>query len=105
MSFQLRPYQEELVAAVRNSVIAGNRRVLMGGSTGLGKTAILFDMSRRAVDKGGKVLLIVHRRDLAFQTAKKFEEYGMRPGIIMSEVEYELDNPIQVCSVWTYKNK
>ena len=103
--FKLRPYQEELVTAVRNSVIAGNKRVLMVGSTGLGKTAILYEISKLAVEKGGKVLLLVHRRDLAFQTAKKFEEYGMRPGILMSGVEPELDNPIQVCSVWTYRNR
>jgi superfamily II DNA or RNA helicase len=105
MGLILRDYQEELVVAVRESVMAGNRRVLMVGSTGLGKTAILFDISRRAVEKGGKVLLLVHRRDLAFQTAKKFEEYGMRPGILMSGVDTDLDNPIQICSVWTYRNR
>lgn len=105
LMFSLRPYQEELVTAVRESAIAGNRRILMVGSTGLGKTAILFDISRKAVEKGGKVLLIVHRRDLAFQTAKKFEEYGMNASIIMSGVESDFNNPIQICSVWTYRNR
>lgn len=103
--FKLRNYQAELVSAVRESVMAGNKRVLMVGSTGLGKTAILYEISRLAVKKGGKLLLLVHRRGLAFQTAKKFEEYGMKPGILMSGVEPELDNPIQICSVWTYRNR
>ena len=103
--FRLRDYQEEMVTAVRESVMAGNKRVLMVGSTGLGKTAILFDISRKAVEKGGKVLLLVHRRGLALQTAKKFEKYGIKPGILMSAVEPDLDNPIQVCSVWTYRNR
>jgi len=101
----LRDYQEELISAVRNSVMAGNKRVLMVGSTGLGKTAILYEISRLAVEKGGKVLLLVHRRDLAFQTAEKFEEYGMEAGIIMSGVETDFNKPIQICSVWTYRNR
>ena len=103
--FQLRDYQEEIVSATRGSVMAGHKRVLVVGATGLGKTAILYEISRLAVEKGGKVLLLVHRRDLAFQTAKKFEEYGMKPGILMSGVEPELDNPIQVCSIWTYARR
>lgn len=103
--FRLRNYQEEIVSATRESVMAGHKRVLVVGATGLGKTAILYEISRLAVEKGGKVLLLVHRRDLAFQTAKKFEEYGMKPGILMSGVEPELDNPIQVCSVWTYARR
>jgi len=105
MSFSLRPYQEEIVSATRDSVMAGNRRVLLVASTGAGKTAILFDISRKAVEKGGKVLLLVHRRGLAFQTAEKFEEYGIKPAILMSGVEPELDNPIQICSIWTYRNR
>lgn len=102
---ELRPYQKELVSAVRESAINGNRRILMVGSTGLGKTAILFEISRLAVEKGGKVLLIVHRRGLAFQTAKKFEKYGMKAAIIMSGVEPDFSEPIQICSVWTYRNR
>ncbi|MCK4669552.1 DEAD/DEAH box helicase family protein, partial [Candidatus Bathyarchaeota archaeon] len=90
---ELRPYQKELVSAVRESAINGNRRILMVGSTGLGKTAILFEISRLAVEKGGKVLLIVHRRGLAFQTAKKFEKYGMKAAIIMSGVEPDFSEP------------
>ena len=50
MPLVLRNYQQELVTAVRNSVMAGNRRVLMVGSTGLGKTAILFEISKLAVE-------------------------------------------------------
>lgn len=102
---QLRGYQKEFVKAIRNEFYRGKRRVLMVLSTGGGKTAIMFDICRRAVQKGGRVLFIVHRRDLAFQTVKKFKEYGLDAGIIMAGVESDLSKNIQVVSVWTYNKR
>jgi len=102
---KLRPYQQEIIDAVRAEAMAGKKKIIMVLPTGSGKTACLFEMSRLAVEKGGKVLLVVHRRDLAFQTVDKFREYGMEAGIIMSGVETNLSRPVQIASVWTYKNR
>ena len=102
---QLRAYQSKIVDAVRQEAISGKKKIVMVLSTGGGKTAILFEISRLAVEKGGKVLLIVHRRDLAFQTQAKFEEYGMDAGIIMSQVEPDFSKPVQIASVWTYNRR
>jgi len=103
--FQLRPYQEKVFNRVRQVAIEGFKKILMVLSTGAGKTAILFAIAKSAVNKGGKVLIIVHRRDLAFQTAEKFKEYGLDCGIIMSGVDSSLSEPIQIVSVWTYNRR
>jgi len=102
---ELRNYQQELLDAVRVEAVAGKKKIIMVLSTGGGKTAILFEIARLAVEKGGKVLMLVHRRDLAFQTADKFAEYGLDTGIIMSGVDLELNKPVQIASVWTYKRR
>ena len=101
----LRSYQSEIVSAVRQKIVNGVKKILLVLSTGSGKTAVMFEMSRLAVKKGGKVLLLVHRRDLAFQTANKFKEYGLESGIIMSGVELDFSKPIQIASVWTYNRR
>lgn len=105
----MRPYQDKLVTATRNEIKAGHKNILLVLSTGAGKTAILFDICRRAVEKGHRVLLLIHRRDLAFQTVAKFKEYGKEYGIdaglIMAGTEDNLDKSIQVVSVWTYNRR
>ncbi len=102
---ELRKYQQELLDAVRAEAMAGKKKIIMVLSTGGGKTAILFEIARLAVEKGGKVMILVHRRDLAFQTAEKFKEYGSEVGILMSGVENDFTKPIQIVSVWTYKRR
>ena len=102
---ELRQYQAELLTTVRQAALNGKKKILMVLSTGGGKTAILFDIAKRAVDKGGKVLLLSHRRDLVLQTAKKFSEYGIDTGIIMAGIEPDFTKAIQVVSVWTYSRR
>ena len=62
-------------------------------------------MARRATEKGHKVLLLIHRRDLAFQTVAKFKEYGLNVGLIMAGTKSDFSKSVQIASVWTYNRR
>jgi superfamily II DNA or RNA helicase len=44
----LRPYQEEAIAAVRDAMAGGARRVLLHSPTGSGKTVMGAEVARKA---------------------------------------------------------
>jgi superfamily II DNA or RNA helicase len=101
--FVLRDYQKNGVAMVRSSLASGNKRVVMVLSTGGGKSAILAEIARLAVEKGKKVLFLVHRRNLVEQTRKAFAFHGVaNSGVIMAGHETALHEPVQLATIQTY---
>lgn len=70
MKYNLRPYQQEVVDLVDN-LESGS--YLINLATGLGKTVIFASFKRK-----GKVLVLVHREELAFQAKEKYDcEVGL----------------------------
>ena len=65
MKYQLRPYQQEAVDIV-NSLESGS--YLLNLATGLGKTVIFTSFKRK-----GRVLVLVHREELAYQAKSKYD--------------------------------
>ena len=70
--FQLRPYQQEALAAVRESFRAGHRRSLVVMPTGTGKTVLFAEISRLAK---GPVLVLAHRQELVEQAREKISAW------------------------------
>ncbi|MDT2675083.1 DEAD/DEAH box helicase [Enterococcus dongliensis] len=62
--FQLRPYQNQLVAEARNHLATGIKGVLIQSPPGSGKSVVIAEIVRLATKKGGKVLFLAHRREL-----------------------------------------
>jgi len=71
MNYELRPYQVETIAAVRNSFRAGHKSVCAVAPTGAGKTIMARHIARSHIEKGGNVLFLAHRRELIWQAARK----------------------------------
>jgi len=65
MKYQLRPYQQEAVDIVDN---LERGSYLLNLATGLGKTVIFSSFKRK-----GKVLVLVHREELAHQAKSKYD--------------------------------
>lgn len=74
MKYQLRPYQQEAVDLV-NGLEGGS--YLLNLATGLGKTVIFSSFQRK-----GKVLVLVHREELAYQAKNK---YNCKVGLEMAD--------------------
>jgi superfamily II DNA or RNA helicase len=95
----LRQYQIECVEALRRAYIDGRRAPVLQLPTGGGKTVILAEIIRRAVAKGRRVLVLVHRRELIHQTAAKLALAGVPHGIIAAEFAPNPEALVQLASV------
>jgi DNA repair protein RadD len=102
---QLRGYQTELVTLARSEVSHGRLKVLVVLPTGGGKTFVMADIAKRAVEKGVKILCLMHRRQLVDQMRDRFQEYGLNTGIIMAGVDPDLGQPIQIGTIQTYRRR
>ena len=102
---ELRGCQAQLVTMARVEVGQGKRKVLVVLPTGGGKTFTMADIAQRAVEKGGKVLCLMHRRQLVDQMLDRFREYGLEAGVIMSGSDYDLSKPVQIATIQTYARR
>lgn len=84
----LRPYQ--LLGAQRGeAALAGHANVLVSMATGTGKTHVFAHLAIRAVRSGWRVLILVHREELAAQALRVVlsEDPHQRVGIVQAERE------------------
>ena len=98
----LRPYQLEVVERVE-VLLDTTARPLIVAPTGSGKTVIAAELINRVVAKGGRVLVVAHRREIIRQTADKLIDAGLTPGIVLAGCEKELRThaPVQVAGILT----
>ena len=97
----LREYQVQAVQDLRTAVANGCRAPLLQMATGLGKTIVACEAIRSAVAKGKRALVLVPRRQLAYQTAEKLESFDVPHGIIMSGESPSIMPDVQIASVQT----
>lgn len=74
----LRPYQQDTLAATLASFRAGHRSPLVCLPCGAGKTVLFADMAQKSQAKGNTVWFIVHRRELLDQTIDTFDRFGIQ---------------------------
>lgn len=101
-----RPYQAEAMAAVTAEWKKGIRTTAVVLPTGLGKTVIFSHLAKEEVEgQDGKVLILVHRDELAKQAAAKVEAIapGVSVGIVKAE-QNDVDAKVIVGSVQTLRN-
>ena len=66
---QLRPYQIDAVDQIR-AAFKETKRVVLCLPTGAGKTVVFSEIVRRVLEKGKKVAIVTHRRELLSQAGK-----------------------------------
>lgn len=99
----LRPHQVEAIALLRQSLARGNRRVVIQGPTGFGKTLTAAKIIKGALAKGNKVIFTAPAISLIDQTVAAFEDEGIIEIGVMQANHPRTDpsQPVQVCSVQT----
>src|SRR6516225_7442442 len=97
----LRNDQEEALEAVRVHLKRGRRRVLLQAPTGFGKTVVASTMAKNAVEKGKRVWMLVHRRELVRQVSKAFSKCDLPHGIVSAGYPSNRFHAAQVCSIPT----
>jgi len=97
---QLRPYQEAAVADLRLAYATGHRAPLLVMPTGAGKTQVFTYITAAMAQRGRRVTILVHRRELIAQASRKLDQAGVTHGIIAAGTP-ATNAPIQVASVQT----
>jgi superfamily II DNA or RNA helicase len=101
----LREYQVNTVREVRASIATGAKSVIAVLATGGGKSRIMAEIVRLAVEKGNRCLFLVHRRGLVNQFYETCTEHGAEAGKIMAGEETKLDAPVQVATIQTFARR
>lgn len=103
MISELRPYQTEALAAIRESVRGGVRRLIVQAATGAGKTKLAASLVDSALTKGNRMAFVVPAVSLVDQTVESFWDEGIRDiGVIQANHGMtDWSRPVQVCSIQT----
>lgn len=97
----LRDYQARGRAGIFSAFGRGARRVLVVSPTGSGKTTIFTYMADELDQVGKRTLILVHRRELAYQACNRLREFGVGYGLVMAGEPETPYRRVQVASVPT----
>lgn len=81
---QLRPYQIQAKAGVREKFANGSKKIVLCKPTGSGKTVTFADIAKESVGRGFVVMIAVDRSELLTQAKEKLIDYGLNPAVITS---------------------
>jgi len=101
----LRDYQAKAINDIRKSIMSGHKRPILCLPTGSGKTHCAMGIIQSAVERGNRVMFIAPRRELIFQSHKKFIEHGYDSSMIMAGEKTNYRSPVQVASIDTLTSR
>lgn len=98
---QLRDYQEVAVQEVREAFRQGLSPVLFVLPTGAGKTYTFSYIASSAAERGRRVFIIVHRKELLLQASQSLSNLGIEHGLISPFFTPDPHQRVQVASIDT----
>lgn len=100
---ELRPDQDQVIDAIRDSMREGHRHIMVQAPTGFGKTVVLSKIISNALDRKRKALTVVPAIELVDQTVDSLKAQGVLDVGVMQATHEKTDwrQPIQVASVQT----
>jgi DNA repair protein RadD len=104
-SIELREYQSRTVDMIKDCLRSGCKKVMVTLPTGAGKSILQGVISKMCIDRGNKILALMHRRGLVDQLCDRFSLCGVDAGKIMSQVDAELSKDVQVGTIQTYSRR
>jgi DNA repair protein RadD len=102
--FQLRPYQQRVVDAIRASLNQGMISPCASVATGGGKTIILSELARSMIERGHRVCVLTHVRELIGQVERTAVAMLGRDkvGVIAAGLNRnDPMRPMQICQIQT----
>lgn len=100
----LHPHQLELVGKAR-LLMRDHQSVLMQGAPGVGKTVMAAFVAKSADERGKRAIFAVHRKELLYQTAKTFHQFGIRYGYIAAGMRRDPTANVQIASADTLRTR
>lgn len=105
--YQLRDYQLDGKRQVYSKIREGKKKIIYWLPTGCGKGLAMSDFANDAVTRQKKVITVMRRRELIFQTRENYEKYHKHvASVIMgSEKGYLHWSFTQICSIDTIRQR
>lgn len=99
---KLRPHQELAVEMLKDSLRAGNKRVVLGAPCSFGKTLTAAYILHNVIKKGKQAVIICDRLKLIEQTLEAYDGMGLEFGVIQGEHwRTDYSKPLQIASAQT----
>ena len=81
---QLRPYQDRLANDIRCAFVSGAKRPLVVSPTGSGKTVLFSYITSRVLERGSRVVIVAHRREILDQISGTLSKVSVPHGFIQT---------------------
>ena len=101
---KLRPYQEDVLDKLKNTLDNSQKSPLLVLPTGGGKTIVFSEISKYLIDQEKKVLILVHRRELVTQACNKLNQINVKYGVIAPS-HLPSNHSLQVASIYTLSRR
>ena len=98
---KLYDFQQKIIDNITEAAMRGDRKIAIVAPCGSGKTVLFSRIIQHATQNGMKSLVLVHRRELIFQTEEKLKRYDVPCGIILQDEPHDSSLPVQVASIQT----
>ena len=103
---QLRPYQNEAIAAVRKALNDGVKNPLACLPTGAGKSAVIATLAQQFASKGHQVTITVHTQELIAQLKGTYESItGYAPAIYAASLNEKSVGQVTVAQIQSACNR
>lgn len=80
-----REYQSSSIESLRNGFREKHTRQVLAAPTGSGKSVIMLEMIKKAIEKGSRIAFICERRILVDQFSKHLDAHGIDHGVLMAK--------------------
>src|SRR3990167_9791275 len=97
----LHDFQKTAIDDITTEAANGHRRIILQAPTGSGKTILASQLVFHAVSNGQKVLFLVHRRELLWQTQEKLKTFGIECAVLIPGEPYDPTELACVASIQT----
>lgn len=106
MRINLRPHQTQAIEMLRQSIRAGNKKVVLAAPCAFGKTLTAGYIISQLVAKGKRAIFICDRIKLVQQSLVAFDSLGLNVGVIQGQHERtDYNKPVQIASIQTLARK
>lgn len=97
----LRPYQDDAIVKLRQSIRSGHKRLVLCSPTGSGKTVMFMFMVSEHLKKGGKALIVTDRIELMAQSDGALKKLEVQADLIEAGSKPDLTHNVHIAMVET----
>lgn len=80
--FKLRPYQQDLIDKIIDSMRKGHKKIIVQSPPRTGKTVVMAEIAHRTTAKNNHVMFLIHRKEVLKQAIKTFKSQDVNSDLL-----------------------